>query len=430
MRKFSGSNAGLTDWRGYPWLLVGLLWGVALLNYMDRQMLSTMKTAMQIDIHELQSATNFGYLMAIFLWIYGIINPFSGFVADRLNRKWLITGSLFVWSAVTFAMGYATTFNELYFLRGVMGVSEALYMPAALSLIADFHSDKSRSLAIGIHMTGLYTGQALGGFGASVAATHSWHITFHLFGFVGLTYSLILLLFLRDKRHVDLQRGRKLSVPAVISPPFLTPLRTILKNRYFWIILLSFVVFSIPGWATKNWLPTLFAEKLSVGLAVAGPIATITIAVSSFVGVFVGGILSDWWVQRNLRARIYCASIGFGLMAPALLLLGFGQSLFHIILAGCCFGVGFGIFDANNIPILYQFISDRSRATAYGIMNMAGIFGGAIITDRLGRSMDAGNLGRDFAMLAIIVFAAMLLQLGFLHPKGSEAKNDGESYEK
>ncbi len=139
MRKFSGSNAGLTDWRGYPWLLVGLLWGVALLNYMDRQMLSTMKTAMQIDIHELQSATNFGYLMAIFLWIYGIINPFSGFVADRLNRKWLITGSLFVWSAVTFAMGYATTFNELYFLRGVMGVSEALYMPAALSLIADFH---------------------------------------------------------------------------------------------------------------------------------------------------------------------------------------------------------------------------------------------------------------------------------------------------
>lgn len=53
----------------YPWIVVGLLWFVALLNYMDRQMLSTMKDAMQIDIIELQSATNFGRLMAVFLWI-------------------------------------------------------------------------------------------------------------------------------------------------------------------------------------------------------------------------------------------------------------------------------------------------------------------------------------------------------------------------
>jgi len=154
--------------------LVGLLWVVALLNYMDRQMLSTMKPAMQMDIAELQSATNFGYLMAIFLWIYGLMSPVSGLIADRFNRKWLIVYSLFVWSAVTFAMGYATTFNQIYWLRAIMGISEALYIPAGLSLIADFHSSKTRSLAIGIHMTGLYMGQALGGFGATVAAKFSW----------------------------------------------------------------------------------------------------------------------------------------------------------------------------------------------------------------------------------------------------------------
>jgi len=57
----------------YPWIVVALLWVVALLNYMDRQMLSTMKPSMQIDISELQSATNFGHLMAIFLWIYGFL---------------------------------------------------------------------------------------------------------------------------------------------------------------------------------------------------------------------------------------------------------------------------------------------------------------------------------------------------------------------
>ena len=184
----------------YPWIVVALLWGVALLNYMDRQMLSTMKEAMQMDIVELQSAENFGWLMAVFLYIYGFMSPVSGIIADRLNRKWLIVGSLFVWSAVTYLMGIAETFQQVYCLRALMGISEALYIPAGLSLIADYHSGKSRSLAVGIHMTGLYTGQAVGGFGATVAATWSWHTAFHWFGVIGIAYSIILILFLRDKK--------------------------------------------------------------------------------------------------------------------------------------------------------------------------------------------------------------------------------------
>ena len=139
----------------YPWVLVALLWFVALLNYMDRQMLSTMQEAMKADIAELNRAEAFGALMAVFLWIYGIVSPFAGIVADRVNRKWLVVGSIFVWSAVTFLMGYARSFEQLYWLRAFMGISEALYIPSALSLIADWHEGKSRSLAIGIHMTGL-----------------------------------------------------------------------------------------------------------------------------------------------------------------------------------------------------------------------------------------------------------------------------------
>lgn len=80
----------------YPWLVVALLWVVALLNYMDRQMLSTMQAAMKLDIVELQQAEAFGALMAVFLWIYGIVSPFAGIVADRVSRKKLVVGSLFV----------------------------------------------------------------------------------------------------------------------------------------------------------------------------------------------------------------------------------------------------------------------------------------------------------------------------------------------
>lgn len=121
----------------YPWIVVALLWFVALLNYMDRQMLSTMQGAIKADIVELNKAETFGALMAVFMWIYGLCSPFAGVIADRLNRKWLLVGSLFVWSSVTLAMGFASTYQQLYALRALMGISEALYIPAALSLIAD-----------------------------------------------------------------------------------------------------------------------------------------------------------------------------------------------------------------------------------------------------------------------------------------------------
>lgn len=401
----------------YPWILVALLWVVALLNYMDRQILSTMRPSMQIDIAELQSATNFGYLMAVFLWIYGLMSPVSGIIADKTNRKWLIVGSLCVWSAVTFVMGYATTFNQLYILRGIMGVSEALYIPAGLSLIADFHSSKTRSLAIGIHMTGLYMGQALGGFGATIADSFSWQATFHTFGLIGVLYSVVLVFLLKEKKTAveDLDSLR----PAVRTSLF-KGLGLLFTNISFWIILFYFAVPSLPGWATKNWLPTLFAENLGIDMATAGPLSTITIAVSSFLGVIFGGILSDKWVQKNLKGRIYTSAIGLALTIPSLLLIGFGHSLLHIMGAAFCFGFGFGMFDANNMPILCQFVSSKYRATAYGIMNMTGVFAGAFITDLLGKSTDEGNLGNDFAMLAIIVFVALCVQLFFLRPKHNE----------
>jgi MFS family permease len=403
----------------YPWIVVALLWVVALLNYMDRQMLSTMKPSMQIDIHELQTAANFGYLMAIFLWIYGFMSPLSGIIADRVNRKWLIIVSLFVWSVVTFTMGYATTFNQLYWLRALMGVSEALYIPAGLSLIADYHSSKTRSLAIGIHMTGLYMGQALGGFGATIADKFSWQQTFHSFGIVGIVYSVVLILFLREKK-VFANTNTTETISLKEKTPLLKGLGLIFTNISFWIILFYFAVPSLPGWGVKNWLPTLFAQNLGIDMSKAGPISTITIAASSFLGVIFGGILSDKWVQKNLRGRIYTSAIGIALTIPALLLIGYGHSLFHVIGAAFCFGFGFGMFDANNMPILCQFVSSKYRATAYGLMNMVGVFAGAFITDLLGKSTDKGNLGKDFAMLAGIVLVALIIQLTFLRPKAND----------
>lgn len=401
----------------YPWLVVALLWVVALLNYMDRQMLSTMQDAMKFDIVELQKAEAFGALMAVFLWIYGLVSPFAGVVADRVSRKKLVVGSLFVWSAVTYLMGYASDFTQLYWLRALMGVSEALYIPSALSLIADWHEGKSRSLAIGIHMTGLYVGQAVGGFGATIAATFSWHSTFYWFGIIGIAYSVVLALLLHDKPKAAAAVAASPDPATLMKKESLwRGLSVVLSTWAFWVILIYFAVPSLPGWATKNWLPTLFADNLGLEMAQAGPMSTITIAASSFVGVLLGGVMSDKWVLRNIRGRIYTSAIGLGMTIPALVLLGFGHSVVAVVGAGMLFGIGFGMFDANNMPILCQIISAKYRATAYGIMNMVGVFAGAAVTHLLGKWTDGGNLGMGFAVLGGIVIVALVLQLACLRP--------------
>lgn len=405
--------------RFYPWLVVALLWIVALLNYMDRQILSTMQEAMKADIAELNRAEAFGALMAVFLWIYGLVSPFAGIVADRISRRRLVIGSLFVWSGVTWLMGYASNFQELYILRAVMGISEALYIPSALSLIADWHEGKSRSLAIGIHMTGLYVGQAVGGFGATIAATFSWHATFQWFGIIGIAYSVILAMLLHDRPKAPSANTEKAPTEATKGKKgnLWSGLSVVFSTWAFWVILFYFAAPSLPGWATKNWLPTLFAENLGIPMAEAGPISTITIAASSFIGVIAGGVLSDKWVMRNIRGRIYTSAIGLGMTVPALVLLGVGHSIFAVVGAGVLFGVGYGMFDANNMPILCQIISAKYRATAYGIMNMVGVFAGAAVTHILGRFTDGGNLGTAFAVLGSVVLAALVLQLSCLKPK-------------
>lgn len=407
----------------YPWLVVALLWVVALLNYLDRQMLSTMQANIALDIPALRNAEAFGALMAVFLWVYGICSPFSGAIADRLSRKWLIVGSLGVWSAVTLAMGFCHDLQQLMWLRGIMGVSEALYIPSALSLIADFFTGKGRSLAIGLHMTGLYCGQALGGFGSIVASTWTWQSTFGWFGIIGVAYALILAVLLHepDSKKPTQQIDHKLSIK---SESILRSLSVVLSTASFWVILFFFATISIPGWATKNWLPTLFVDNLGLSMELAGPMATLTISVSSFIGVMIGGPLSDKWVHRNIRGRIYTSAIGMAMMIPALVLIGLAHNAWLSVLAGLFFGIGYGMFDANNMPILCQFVSSRRRALTYGFMNSLGVFMGAITTQVLGGLAKSIGLGFCFAIMGGILVIALILQLSTLHPSHDDKDYD------
>lgn len=407
----------------HAWLTVWLLWPVALLNYLDRQVLSTLQPSIGADIADVLDSQNFGRLMGVFLWIYGAMSPVSGLVADRFNRKWLIVGSLCVWSAVTLLMGHAGSFHEMYIMRALMGVSEALYIPAGLALIADVHPGRTRSLAVGVHMTGLYCGQALGGFGALAADQLSWRLTFQVLGAVGVIYSIVLGVLLRDGKAPATAVGFGGAIRGMALS-----LRSLFGIGAFFVILVYFAAPSAPGWVIKNWLPTLFAKldpatirgllpvvgnftDAEIASKVAKPMSTIIIAASAFVGVISGGILADRWARHNVRGRIYTGAIGLSLTIPALLALGYGHSPVLALGAAVVYGFGFGLFDANNMPVLCQFVPPRLRAAGYGFMNLVGVSAGALSTEVIGSLDRRGILSQGFVWLALPVVLAVLLVL-------------------
>src|SRR3954447_8887492 len=182
------------------WITVALLVPVALLNYLDRQMLAAMKASMMEDIPDIATKANWGIVLGSFKWVYAILSPVGGYVADRLSRRHVIAASLFIWSAVTWATGHVTTFPELIAARAIMGVSEAFYIPAALALITDFHVGPTRSRAVGFHQMGIYAGIILGGFSGYVADSPQlgWRFAFRMCGVIGVLYALPLAALLRN----------------------------------------------------------------------------------------------------------------------------------------------------------------------------------------------------------------------------------------
>ena len=397
-------NGGATKISGYAWAVVALLWPVVLLNYLDRQMVSSIRASIRADIPSIANDQDFGTLMAVFMWVYAFLSPVGGFIADRFNRRWTIIGSLFVWSAVTWLTGHCETYSQMLTCRALMGVSEAFYIPAALALIADFHTGSTRAKAIGIHQTGLYAGLALGGIGGYIAQMSSWRNCFTWFGAAGVIYAVVLMFALHDAEKQDSAAPKK-------SIYIGETIRALWSQPAFWILVIYFTLPAIAGWVTKNWLPTYLADTFNLKEGPAGLSATVYITLASLIGVFLGGVVADSWMCKTNRGRIYTSALGVLLLVPALLLLGYAGNMQVAIAAMILFGLGWGFFDCNNMPILCQIARPEHRATGYGFMNLVSISVGAGATVALGWMRDHGI---KFSIAFAISAAVALLSAGLI----------------
>lgn len=387
----------------YPWLVVALLWVVAFLNYFDRLLITSMRDPIVSDF-QINDA-QFGLLTSVFLWSYGIVSPFGGYLADKYSRKKLIVFSVGVWSAVTLWTGYTQSFSEILITRVLMGVSEACYIPAALALITDYHSRKTQSLATGLHMCGLYTGLALGGLGGYIAQAWGWRYGFHVFGAFGVLYSILLLFLLKDAKQPLEQRQSDKQPEYSVKEAF----KSMFKIPSYYIILFFFSILGMANWLVNGWLPTFVKEQFHLGLGSAGISATGYMQVGSFIGVIVGGIFADRWVQKNVKGRLNVILLGFCIGAPFLFLLASTTNFPVAVLAMIVFGIARGTNDANLMPLLRQVINPRYIATGYGFLNFLSTIVGGLMVYLGGALKDANvNLSITFQVVAVLLLVATL----------------------
>jgi MFS family permease len=394
----------------WAWLTVFLLAPVALLNYLDRQMLAAMKGSVMADLPDIGSEANWGRMLGQFKWVYAFLSPVGGWIADRFGRRITICGSLFAWSAVTWWTGHVHSYAELLTARSLMGLSEAFYIPAALALIADYHTGPTRSRAVGVHQMGIYCGVILGGFTGYAAEMPGlgWRGTFGWSGLLGMGLAVPLLLLLKDRPRTPGSADR--------APAGLGTVRALLGNRSFLLLVMYFTLPALAGWVVRDWMPAILKSEFKIGQGKAGVSATLYWQAAAIVGAFAGGWLADRRMRSTPRGRIQVSALGMVLIIPAMFGVGFSPQTGHLWVAIAflvLFGLGWGFFDSNNMPILCQVAPPEQRATGYGLMNLVSISCGGLADWGFGILRDRGlplaAIFSVFASAAVVSVALVLM---------------------
>jgi MFS transporter, Spinster family, sphingosine-1-phosphate transporter len=389
------------------WAVVGLLWIVTCLNYMDRMTLFAIFPLLHQEMH--LSNVALAMLGSVFLWAYGLCSPVGGYLGDRFNRKSVILASLVIFSVVTFATGWAQNQSQLVTLRVLLGVSEALYLPAALAHIATFHSNATRSLANALALTALPAGAGLGGFyGGFMAEHYSWRIGFYWLGAFGLLLCIVLVALLPNEGSAtkELRTGE---LAAGVREPVGSKMLGVLRNRTSLCLIFLAAALSLTSWPLGSWMPTYFYERFGMSLTRAGFILGLVTYTPALVGSVAGGIWADRWAKTNGKGRIWVQVIALSLMSPTMLAVGFipavGPMSFNLLL----YSLARGTLEVNSMPIFSNVMSSGRWATAYGLYNLAGTLAGSLGILFVGVMKESWGIGRSLSLMSAFLFSAIIV---------------------
>ena len=395
----------LTSWPGYRWLLTGLLFCCAALNYADRTAVSSVFPLLRREFA--MSDVAIAAVGSFFLWSYALGSPFAGLLADRASRSKLVVFSLLAWSSVSAATALVPDARWLLFARVLLGLSECLYLPAAIALIADYHPPSTVATAMAIHIGGLSVGMVIGGsLGGYLGQHYGWRVMVLVLGGTGVLVAGLAGAILRDPPSRKYCSANTQSAGQNIG--VLAGLRRVMRVPTYLTVVSQAALVAIGTWIFLNWLPLYFAETFHMSLAGAGFSGIFAMQTGGLVGILLGGSVSDRARLRQPRGRMLAQFLCLLLSSPFLLSFAWSRNYGWISCSIFLYRFFVAMAAANEHPILCDVLQPRLRATAIGCMNsVSSIAGGAGI-------LLAGYFKKDFGLNAIFASASGIVLLGAL----------------
>ena len=339
------------------------MWFAYFLNYCDRQAVTSMFPVLRVELGFTDK--QLGLIASIFLWVYGAGSVIAGQIGDRISKRQLVVWSLVVWSVVTVATGFSTSVFMVLALRAGMGISESLYMPAAIALTANAHAPERRSRAIAALTTAQVAGIVGGGwFGGWMAHHGHWREAFLLLGAAGVLFAVPYHLFLRGVSEEAAAETRKTDSKLALA--------ALAKVPTYRLLCVVFPAFVFGLWVIYTWFANFLHEKFSLNLADAGFNATAFLQGATLVGLLSGGVLADRLYLRTKAARCWLLTASLLLCAPCLHALGNSDTLAATRIAAAGFGLFAGLFMGNIFPASFEVVPANTRASAVGVLNLFG----------------------------------------------------------
>lgn len=344
-------------------VLVLLMWGAYFQNYTDRQAVFAIFPVLRDELG--MTDTQLGLTGSIFLWVYGLFCPIAGQIADRCSKRAMVVWSLALWSLVSVGTGFAQTAVVLLALRAAMGISEALYMPAAIALTANAYPPEKRSRAISFLTTAQICGTVGGAwFGGWMAERGMWREAFFILGGTGLLYAYPYYHFLKgidEEAQVETKKsGSRLAIGDLVRVPT------------YLLLCIAFPLFVFGLWLLYGWLPSFIHDKFDLSLGDAAFVATAYMQVATLVGMLIGGTVADKLYRVTKASRLWIFAMSLLLCAPCLWALGYTESLMATRLAAVGFGLFSGLCIGNIFPAAFEVVPADTRASAVGVLNFCG----------------------------------------------------------
>jgi MFS family permease len=389
--------------RRSAWVLVALLSVAFVINYMDRQVVFAIFPILRREMNF--SETQLGLVGSLFTWTYSAAMPISGRLADIFPKHRMVIASLVLWSIATITTALSRDINEFLISRVFMGLSESLYVPAAIALITHAHAGATRSRALAVHGLAQFAGITLGGwYGGWAGEGIGWRQGLFMLAGVGVAYSFVIMRFLRSPEEPAAKAKE-----ATPSAPL-----DLLRSPTYIALAVTFLSFCAMLWMLYAWLPSYIYDTFHLSLADSGLTATLFLQSGSAAGAMLGGYVGDTYGARRRFGRFHVLIFGLVTCAPFALGTFAAPSLLLLKISALCFGLFAGIFVSNIFASAYDIVSPRNFGLATGVINMAGGLGsGAAIlfTGMWKQSASISSLmaiGTGFALLMAVVFALTL----------------------